>query len=457
MDIYNEEIKREYLNSASKGYENIGLNIFRTSNFLEKKYKKDLFEFDLEQMGELMSRLNPKSKFSSGVRFRYIFHYVNYYKHLREDSKNPLPKINTKWHEEFISSNRKLISEKELDEIIEKTFNPQDKAIFRLLFEGVNGKNNSEIINLKKQDISWENNIAQVRNEKSEIREVKLTDTCMTLLRNALHQTVYHENNGLGNQQALIDRDYIIKRVGRNSKDTEERSFHLIQRKIKILKKVSNNKDLTAKVLIYSGWAWKAIEVSKKYKTPIDNFIHSKHWKKVAEHFNLKVTKMNGYDYCAPIAKNLDISLMKELYGDYIEYSNEEFKLVDESNIIKGHFKRKRRIDSPKFRELTIAAYNKCAITGEKFLGILEACHIQPYINEKSNHIQNSILLRIDIHELFDSGLITIDGNYKVYVSSLLSSEYYQSFQGKTIHLPEDSNHHPSKKALEYNFLKNRA
>jgi putative restriction endonuclease len=41
---------------------------------------------------------------------------------------------------------------------------------------------------------------------------------------------------------------------------------------------------------------------------------------------------------------------------------------------------------------------------------------VQPFINENSNHVQNGILLRANIHKLFDSGLITVDENSYVQV-----------------------------------------
>ena len=44
----------------------------------------------------------------------------------------------------------------------------------------------------------------------------------------------------------------------------------------------------------------------------------------------------------------------------------------------------------------------------------LEACHIYPYMGPKTNHIQNGIILRSDLHTLYDRGLIGIDTNYKI-------------------------------------------
>ena len=46
-------------------------------------------------------------------------------------------------------------------------------------------------------------------------------------------------------------------------------------------------------------------------------------------------------------------------------------------------------------------------VTSESTLEVLEACHIQDYKNDKSNHHQNGLLLRVDLHKLYDNGLLS--------------------------------------------------
>jgi putative restriction endonuclease len=62
------------------------------------------------------------------------------------------------------------------------------------------------------------------------------------------------------------------------------------------------------------------------------------------------------------------------------------------------------------FRAKLIAAYDrKCVVTGCDVEDLLEAAHIQPYRGSHTNHIQNGLLLRSDIHTLFDCRMIAID------------------------------------------------
>lgn len=109
----------------------------------------------------------------------------------------------------------------------------------------------------------------------------------------------------------------------------------------------------------------------------------------------------------------------------------------------------KERVGQSKFRNDIMNAYGKkCCITGETTSEILEAAHIQEYISEESNHIQNGLLLRADLHKLFDAGLITINDEYKIQVSRFLDSSNYQSLDGKKINLPDTGL--PSLEALKW-------
>lgn len=129
--------------------------------------------------------------------------------------------------------------------------------------------------------------------------------------------------------------------------------------------------------------------------------------------------------------------------------SDTSFSLIE--NKLKRHSQVKSTIREGQsdFRQKISSAYNyKCCITGESSPELLEAAHIQPYISRESNHTQNGMLLRVDFHKMFDSGLMAIDMDYKVVVSPLVASEYYQSYNGKSIVLPSSPGNYPSKEAL---------
>ncbi len=103
------------------------------------------------------------------------------------------------------------------------------------------------------------------------------------------------------------------------------------------------------------------------------------------------------------------------------------------------------------FRMQVLEAYGgRCAITGEDCLDVLEAAHIQPYINIRSNDVRNGVALRADLHALFDAGLITVDDDHHVRVSDRLGSDYYRGMAGRPVRFPTNRNNYPAGVALDY-------
>jgi hypothetical protein len=123
-------------------------------------------------------------------------------------------------------------------------------------------------------------------------------------------------------------------------------------------------------------------------------------------------------------------------------------------NIREGRKKVLRGINlrrgQPEFRKKLLEAYScRCAITNCDCADALEAAHIVPYRGEYTNHIQNGILLRSDIHTLFDIGKIGFAPlSHKVVVSKSLKATVYGKLKGKTLRLPSQPNHRPNADAL---------
>lgn len=102
------------------------------------------------------------------------------------------------------------------------------------------------------------------------------------------------------------------------------------------------------------------------------------------------------------------------------------------------------------FRAIITRAYgNKCCITNESTPELVEAAHIQPYIDENSNHVKNGLLLRVDLHKLYDNGLLYIDDSFVIHISPEVKSEYYQKLNGTKISLSVNINEQPSTEALK--------
>ena len=99
-----------------------------------------------------------------------------------------------------------------------------------------------------------------------------------------------------------------------------------------------------------------------------------------------------------------------------------------------------RRQGSGPFRANAVRAYGaRCAVTGTDVLPILEAAHIMGYTGPHTNDVTNSMLLRSDIHTLFDLHLLTVDANYVVHLApDVQKSPAYADLRGRPLSLPAD-------------------
>jgi len=109
------------------------------------------------------------------------------------------------------------------------------------------------------------------------------------------------------------------------------------------------------------------------------------------------------------------------------------------------------------FRVRLLGVYqSRCAVTGERTLPVLDAAHIQPYLGPESNHVQNGLVLRSDLHELFDAGYVTVTPELVVEVSRRIREEYengreYYRFHGHRLTVvPDRVAERPSRDALAW-------
>jgi hypothetical protein len=138
-------------------------------------------------------------------------------------------------------------------------------------------------------------------------------------------------------------------------------------------------------------------------------------------------------------------SLIKNLEEIAINRENIKSKLdFNPENLTDARERTKRAIvqrqGQSKFRAELLKAYGgQCAITDCDAEAALEAAHIFPYLGVDTNHVKNGLLLRADIHTLFDLYLISIDPvTNKVVISSSLLNTCYKEINGKPLKYPKD-------------------
>ena len=98
-----------------------------------------------------------------------------------------------------------------------------------------------------------------------------------------------------------------------------------------------------------------------------------------------------------------------------------------------------RRRGQPAFRQALLDAYEgRCAMSGSDAMHVLEACHIRPYRGPQTNTLSNGLLLRSDLHTLFDLGLLAVDTrSMTTLVAPELRETTYRGLLGRPVAEPK--------------------
>lgn len=113
-----------------------------------------------------------------------------------------------------------------------------------------------------------------------------------------------------------------------------------------------------------------------------------------------------------------------------------------------------RREQQSLFRSKLLEAYNEaCAISGTNVTTVLQAAHINPYRGRRSQIVQNGLLLRADLHLLYDAHLISVTpDHHDVVLSKRLSSTEYARYESIKLREPFDPAQSPSDELLAIHY-----
>jgi len=130
---------------------------------------------------------------------------------------------------------------------------------------------------------------------------------------------------------------------------------------------------------------------------------------------------------------------------------------IDSDRRFGAEYLTRGRLGQGAFRVLVTDAYlRRCAVTGERTLPVLEAAHIKPYALTGPHSVKNGILLRSDLHKLFDLGYVTITPALRLEVSRRLKAEWengreYYAYHGEELRCrPADAANLPSREYLQW-------
>jgi putative restriction endonuclease len=178
-------------------------------------------------------------------------------------------------------------------------------------------------------------------------------------------------------------------------------------------------------------------------------------WIPIPESWSIHIQQGRTYDTAEPDGKHLWEAVMeREVRLPEAPISVSRY---GEPTLIKP------RLGQGAFRVSVTGVYDRrCAVTGERTLPILDAAHIRPYSDGGIHEVTNGLLLRTDVHRLFDLGYVTVSSDGRFEVSRRLREDFengrhYYAMHGHPISLPDDASQHPAREALEwhqtYKFL----
>ena len=193
-------------------------------------------------------------------------------------------------------------------------------------------------------------------------------------------------------------------------------------------------------------------------------FLRREAWIPVPADFSLNIVQGKTYDLDEGHGRELATALSVSLaHGGAISVQRNVAEGVV-ARMFSDPVMMRRRMGQGAFRILVTDSYERrCAVSGEHTLPVLQAAHIRPVTIGGEHQVSNGLLLRSDIHTLFDRGYVTVSPDYKFAVSPRLDSDWqngkvYYGLAGKTIQLPRDKSCWPSQQTLEWHseevFLK---
>lgn len=115
-----------------------------------------------------------------------------------------------------------------------------------------------------------------------------------------------------------------------------------------------------------------------------------------------------------------------------------------------------QRQGQPAFRQRLLTAYGgRCAVTGCDATAALEAAHIDPYSGPASQRAPNGLLLRADLHTLFDLDQIGFDPDtLAVALTPALAATAYVELQGVHLRVPTKPADRPDRAALSRRWMR---
>jgi putative restriction endonuclease len=186
-------------------------------------------------------------------------------------------------------------------------------------------------------------------------------------------------------------------------------------------------------------------------------FLPQSAWIPVPTTWARNIVQGKAYDTETAEGRSLWDSVQRALSDSYSLAERALVESAPEGNRYGAEYLARGRLGQGAFRVLVTDAYERrCAVTGEKTLPVLEAAHIKPYSTNGPHRINNGLLLRSDLHKLFDAGYVTVTPDLRFEVSPRLRADWengreYYAHHGQPLRVrPAEVANRPSREYLAW-------
>jgi hypothetical protein len=263
--MYNIDRKQRFIveNYPNEGTQANIKRVFDKTEVLEEQYSADLDRFNRNQIIEVLGILDSATVESLNKDFTIIKKYKKWsaaegYSVFDSSSISLYRQDMQKYVNKHANVNQYISNRKEFYELLRQVYNPQEKVIPVLLYEGVSGKNFEEIKNLKSADCLLAPGTIRVTRDDGTIRLLNDIDKrSMDVIMDAINQTEYHRSNGEAKGKTAIlqlnETPYVLRTIFRKDAESEKISTVTLDTRIRLVKKWTGLYWINAKNIFFSG------------------------------------------------------------------------------------------------------------------------------------------------------------------------------------------------------------
>lgn len=306
-ELYNSELKERFLENYPEATRLTYRNIFKKIAQKEKELGKDVYQFNLEELDDLLYSLGTTSAQYVSTVLAVLSKYIDFC--MQEGYVgNPTqvnyaklinPKLeNLKKYEHGMDKKYRYITKDDLRKIINMCVNAQDAVIFALLFEGVMGENLEELINLRVDDCNLDDNILTLRRNDGSTRQIEIANDTAQLIYKAINQIEYYRVSDTMNGVFILQRTpYVLRPITSEKVKDDKVSHQIIRNRIKKIAELYGNPYLNPKNIFRSGMIHYIKEYMKKHGVRSFADLEYQDMAQILERFGIEPSPQSVYLY----------------------------------------------------------------------------------------------------------------------------------------------------------------